>query len=76
MVMDFLSQLTPFLNGGISAFNLYVLFRIVTIEKEVAREKEFFTTFRENEQETNKELDSRLRSIEIECNKRWSTWRH
>ena len=61
--MDFLSQLTPFLNGGMSAFNLYVLFRIITIEKEVEREKQFFLNFRENEQQTNENLDARLISI-------------
>lgn len=73
--MDFLSQLTPFLNGGMSAFNLYVLFRIISIEKEVEREKQFFLNFRENEQQTNENLDARLKQLEFQAAKRWSTWR-
>ena len=74
--MDFLSQLTPFLNGGMSAFNLYVLFRIITIEKEVEREKQFFLNFRKNEQQTNENLDARLKQLEFQAAKRWSTWRN
>ena len=74
--MDFLSQLTPILNGGMSAFNLYVLFRIITIEKEVEREKQFFLNFRENEQQTNENLDARLKQLEFQAAKRWSTWRN
>ena len=74
--MDFLSQLTPILNGGMSAFNLYVLFRIITIEKEVEREKQFFLNFRENEQQTNENLDARLKRLEFQAAKRWSTWRN
>ena len=74
--MDFLSQLTPILNGGMSAFNLYVLFRIITIEKEVEREKQFFLNFRENEQQTNENLDARLKQLEFKAAKRWSTWRN
>lgn len=73
--MESLSQLTPFLNGGISAFNLYVLFRIITIEKELEREKKFFSTFREKEQKTNEDLESRLRGLELQAAKRWSTWK-
>ncbi len=73
--MESLSQLTPFLNGGISAFNLYVLFRIVTIEKEVEREKQFFLKFKENEKQTNQNLDQRLKDLEMQAAKRWSTWR-
>ena len=73
--MESLSQLTPFLNGGISAFNLYVLFRIITIEKELEREKKFFSTFKENEKKTNQDLDQRLRDLEIQAAKRWSTWK-
>ena len=73
--MDFLSQLTPFLNGGISAFNLYILFRIVTIEKEVEREKQFFLNFREKEQKTNENLETRLKNLEFQAAKRWSTWK-
>lgn len=73
--MDILSNITPFVNGGFSAFNLYILFRIMSIEKEVEREKKFFLDFRNNEDAMNKELDQRLRNLELECHKRWSTWK-
>ncbi len=72
--MDFISEISPLINGGISAFNLYILFKIISIEREVERERKFFLEFRNKEQETNKSLDARLRNIEIECYKRWSTW--
>lgn len=72
--MDLLSNITPFLNGGFSAFNLYILFRIINIEKEVEREKKFFLDFRNNEQRTNQELNGRLLDIEVELSKRFSTW--
>ena len=73
--MELLSDLSPFINGGCSIFNMYILFRIITIEKEVEREKKFFLDFRKNEQETNKDIEVRLRRIEMELSKRWSTWR-
>ena len=70
--MDILSDISPYINGGFSVFNLYILFRIITIEKEVEREKRFFLDFRKNEAETNKELDSRIRKIEFKIAKIWS----
>ena len=73
--MDLLNDITPFVNGGLSAFNTYIMFRILMIEKDVERERKSLSLFRENEQETNKELDNRLRKIEVELSKRWSTWR-
>ena len=73
--MDILSNITPVINGGFSAFNLYILFRIMSIEKEVERERKFFLEFRKNEAQMNQELDKRLRSLELECHKRWSTWK-
>ena len=73
--MDILSNITPVINGGFSAFNLYILFRIMSIEKEVERERKFFLEFRKNEAQMNQELDKRLRNLELECHKRWSTWK-
>lgn len=72
--MDMLSSISPIVNGGFSVFNLYILFRIMTIEKEVEREKKFFLNFRQNEQKTNQELNNRLLDIEMELSKRFSTW--
>ena len=72
--MDILSNITPLINGGFSAFNLYILFRIMSIEKEVEREKKFFLEFRNNETKTNRELNNRLLDIEMELSKRFSTW--
>ena len=72
--MEILSEISPFINGGISAFNLYILFKIISIEKEVERERKYFLEFRKGEQETNKELDCRLRAIEKQAAKRWTTF--
>ena len=72
--MDFLSDISPVLNGGFSAFNLYILFRIMNIEKEVEREKGFFLDFRKNEEQTNQDIIGRLFDIEFELSKRFSTW--
>ena len=72
--MEILSEISPLINGGISAFNLYVLFRIISIEKEVEREKKFFLEFKKNESETNKDLDNRLRAIEKQAARRWTTF--
>ncbi len=72
--MEILSQISPLLNGGISAFNLYVLFKIISIEKEVLREKKFFLEFRNKEEKTNQEIKNRLLDIEVELSKRFSTW--
>ena len=72
--MEILSEISPLINGGISAFNLYILFKIVSIEKEVERERKYFLEFRKGEQETNKDLDNRLRAIEKQAAKRWTTF--
>ncbi len=74
LVMDIFSLLTPVINGSVSAFNLYILFRIITIEKELERERKFFLDFRINEQKTNQEINNRLLNIEMELSKRFSTW--
>lgn len=72
--MDLISGISPIINGSISIFNVYVLFRIISIEKEVEREKKFFLEFRKQEKETNKELDLRLRAIEKQAARRWTTF--
>ena len=41
--MDILSDISPYINGGFSVFNLYILFRIITIEREVEREKKILS---------------------------------
>ena len=73
--MDFLSDISPVLNGGFSAFNLYMLFRIMNIEKDVEREKKFLLNFRESEQETNKDFSTRLMKIEMFLSRFNSNWR-
>ena len=70
--MDILSDISPIFNGGCSLASAYMLFRIMSIEKEVEREKKFFLEFRDNEAETNKDLDSRIRAIEFKLAKIWS----
>ncbi|MGK7897530.1 MAG: hypothetical protein AB4372_28905, partial [Xenococcus sp. (in: cyanobacteria)] len=44
--------------------NLYMLFRIMNIEKDVERDKKFFLNFRQSEQETNKDFSARLTKID------------
>ena len=72
--MDFLPDLSTILNGGISAFNLFFLLRLRNLEQELERERKFFLDFRKKETQTNQDLDQRLKNIEFECYKRWSTW--
>lgn len=72
--MDILSDISPLFNGGCSLASAYMLFRIISIEKELERERKFFIEFRKNEAQTNQDLDRRLRNLELECHKRWSTW--
>ena len=72
--MDILSNISPFFNGGCSLASAYMLFRIMTIEKEVEREKKFFLEFRNNEHKTNQNINGRLLNIEMELSKRFSTW--
>lgn len=72
--MDILSEISPLINGGISAFNLFILFKIVQIEKDLARERSLLRDFRDGENKTNQEITNRLLDIEMELSKRFSTW--
>ena len=73
--MDISSDASTYVNGTLSIFNAYVLFRVVTVEKDVARKEKNFLDFRSNEQRTNKELDSRIRKFENYLSRFSSNWR-
>ncbi len=72
--METLPDLATILNGGISAFNLFVLYRLKNIEKDLERERKYLKDFQDTEQETNKGLDARLRKIEFKLAKIWSNF--
>ena len=66
--------LSPIINGGVSIFNFYLLFRIMTIEKENLRRESGYNRYTErNDREVN-DVKNRLLDIEMEISKRWSTW--
>lgn len=73
--MSILYDVSTVLNGGFSAFNLYVLYRISTIEKDAERERNYFVSFSRKEQETNKDFGKRLSKIEFYLASRFSTWK-
>ena len=63
--------LSPIINGGVSIFNFYLLFRIMTIEKENLRRESGYNRYTEkNDQEVN-DVKNRLLDIEMEISKRW-----
>lgn len=70
--MEGLPDLGTILNGGISAFNLFILYRLKSIEKDLEQERRYLKEFQKDEQDTNKELDNRLRRIEFKIAKIWS----
>lgn len=72
--MDLLTDLKPFIDGSISIFNTYLLFQLMSIKTELQREKEYFLKFREQEKNTNDDINRRLNKLEIQASKRWSTW--
>jgi hypothetical protein len=72
--MEILTELKPFIDGSISIFNTYLLFQLINIKAEMQREKEYFLKFREEERTNNDNLDRRLKKIEIQAARRWSTW--
>ncbi len=72
--MKILTHLKPFVDGSISVFNAYLLFQLINIKSELQREKDYFLKFREQEKATNEDIDKRLKKLEIQACKRWSTW--
>ncbi len=66
--------LPSIINGGVSVFNFYLLFKIMTMEKENLRRELGYNRYTErNDREVN-DVKNRLLDIEMELSKRFSTW--
>lgn len=72
--MDFLDFL-PLIEGSFSIINVVILLQIAHIKREIDREKAYFLKFMDEEKHNNKNLDTRLKKLEIQAARRWSTWR-
>lgn len=73
--MENFTELLPLIEGGMSIFNVLILIQISNIRKDIEREKNYFIKFVQEEKQNNNELDDRLKNIEMQAAKRWSTWR-
>ena len=72
--MESIHTFLPILEGGLSIFNVFMIFSLRDLKQDIQREKEQNKKFISREENTNKELDKRLLKIELELAKRWSTW--
>lgn len=70
-IHDWLSSI---INGGVSIFNFYLLFRIMTMEKENIRRESGYNRYTERNDREVKDVKNRLLDIEMELSKRFSTW--
>lgn len=73
--MENFTELLPLIEGGMSIFNVLILIQISNIKKNIEREKNYFIEFVKQEKQNNNDLDHRLKKLEIQAAKRWSTWR-
>ena len=73
--MENFTELLPLIESGMSIFNVIILMQISSIKKEIEREKQYFIQFANKEKNHNDNLDCRLKKLEIQAAKRWSTWR-
>ena len=72
--MNFREWLPQIINGGVSIFNFYILFKIKELEKENSRREQKFIQYKKKDEQETNSIKNRLLDIEMEISKRWSTW--
>ena len=72
--MENLTELLPLIEGGMSIFNVLIMVQISGIKKDIEREKQYFMEFINQEKNHNEDLDGRLKKLEMQAARRWSTW--